>query len=211
MTSAAASSMAAAAPPSAAAMRESAAAQENSAGSGAAGSSSSESPGTALAEVMAEASMPITQPPMPFGVIGGSGDSGRNTVTMRFRYWKVTATPASSAKLPGGGDWTDPGRALDRAQPDISLSWGSARFPTAIPPWSRSGPSSLAAALCIATQYGQVFAAETPAATTSFATRSDSPVTSRVSRSMAQDPASADGAGECRATGGATIPKSRSV
>jgi len=85
-------------------MRESLAAQENSSGSCASGRGSSEAPGIGLPEVMAEASMPMTQPPIAFGVMGGSGDSGRNMVTIRFRYWNVTATPASSAKLPGGGD-----------------------------------------------------------------------------------------------------------
>ena len=43
----------------------------------------------------------------------------------------------------------------------MSFSSGLARFPEAIPAASRPGTSSWAAAVCTATQYGQVFATDT--------------------------------------------------
>ncbi len=56
-----------------------------------------------------------------------------------------------------------------------------------------------------------MFAAETAAATTSFSARLAWPLASSVSLSMTQAAASGSGAGECRATGGASMPKSRSA
>src|SRR5690606_12672280 len=65
-------------------------------------------------------------------------------------------------------------------------------------------------AVWTSTQYGQVLAAETSAATASLAARVTVPEASSDSASISQHAAMTGGTGEWRITGGASMPKSRS-